>query len=1739
MRKRQKIALSLLLAAGTGFQIVPAPVFAVEMHADETNMIEETISFRKTDGESNKFTYASNAWEAGGDEHRWSKAPSDSLPASDIWYQVDFVGNAIEVYSGKNHPMGMVEYFIDGVSQGKFSLYNNGNINKTKIAKFENLTEGPHTFKAVATGERDTNSTNSLIDCSDVVITHVPYVITAITPAQNTLTLGVGAAHPLEMNVTPSYAGGTLSYSSSNANVASVSEDGVVTAVSKGTAEITISSESVSAKVAVEVVDTMTEIGGSIVDTNRQYTQNKYAAVKDMATLNAALQAWKGDTAVSQLVVFSKDCALKNVTVSASDFTDGKGHTIAASNVKTQFILSTKAYNGSFLGYGSTTRPVPEATETNRSESSDILSNASSVNVEYNHLQPVWVEASVPADAAAGSYTGKITVNADDLDEPMEFIYTLNVQDATLGTIDEMNDEFDLELWQYPYTSAEYYNVEPFSDAHFKILKPIMEMYKQAGGHAITTTISEDAWSGQTYSANDVHYPSMVKWTKEADGSFSYDFTAFDKWVTFCRNEIGIGDKIVLYSIAPWHSSFTYWENGVLKREVFTAGSARYNEVWGHFLNALVSHLMDKGWFDDAYLGIDERGFSAAAFDLIESVKNIHTKSLKTAGAMDGFINKRDLAMRVDDLNVGDNAAAAHPAEFAQLLKDRTAAGKRTTLYSCTEHSPGNFSLSAPTESYWTVVNAGKETAGFLRWAYDAWVADPLRDTTHNAFEPGDCFLIYPDEKDSENPQAQRSLRLARMMEAMRDVNKLRTIEKEVPSLKGQIDALYADVETTAGTSHSYLSDAQVTSIADEMDTFKAGIAALTETYIERKASGTTTVTGVEITSNVNSMKVGSTVQLSAAAKPDNLLDNRIDWSSSNPLIATIDENGNATALQPGSVTFTATSKADPMKKAEITIEVVRTAIPVESLLNAFPFEDSLEDAQGDRDGSSESTLIYEAGRSGKAVRLAAGEGIALSGTTSIGESDPWSLTYWVKADTITGKSLITQDATKTFATAIKMADNRASGYRTGTGNGDVLTMAYDFQPNQWYHVSWTNNKTDGIKLYVNGTHISTNAWTASHRALLPGDIIGMSDFAGLVDELHIYNRVLTSEEIQADMSVPGLTIAESSKTITTRDTFQIQASLVSDEDGDSVVYTSLTPELASVSATGLVTPLKEGIAKIRIASKSGLYSEEVTVTIEKYLVWAKKGPYYDLPEKYQSTVHFSEDTSNQYFGQPDMVRTKTGRLITAFPQGHGHGPLIMKYSDDDGETWIQKNDIPESWARSQETPTMYKLTLADGTERIIMICACPTWDLNLGGWNTSYSDDNGETWTEFDHFHSTFPSGNKRPTIVAMASLVQLRDEEGNPIQKWMGVFHDYSYVNYKTYLTFDENGNEQWSEPEAFLSEYRSIESSYQMCEIGMFRSPDGKRIVGLARSQSHNNPSTMIYSDDEGETWSKPLDLPGNLSGERHKAIYDPISGRLFITFRDIKFDLNGNNQFDGANDWTCGEWTAWVGTYEDLMNREDGDYLINLDYDYANNHYSGDTGYSGLVTLDDGTIIANTYGHWDQEYSENWTGGVTTDRCYIRQVKFKLGEFENDMDLVDKTALSSYIENTKPATAGKPAGVVQKWNDTLKKASDVLASRTVQQCEVDQALEDLKAAFDLLEKGLDISALEATILMTDALNASAFDADALKAVQGKADAFRTILNAPETQKQIDDAASELNQALLALRRTPSRAALDALK
>ncbi|MDB6015981.1 MAG: Peptidase BlaR1 [Pedosphaera sp.] len=83
-----------------------------------------------------------------------------------------------------------------------------------------------------------------------------------------------------------------------------------------------------------------------------------------------------------------------------------------------------------------------------------------------------------------------------------------------------------------------------------------------------------------------------------------------------------------------------------------------------------------------------------------------------------------------------------------------------------------------------------------------------------------------------------------------------------------------------------------------------------------------------------------------------------------------------------------------------------------------------------------------------------------------------------------------------------------------------ILAGATPVEVNTWYHVAMTY---DGkiMKLYVNGNvdgsmPASGPITVTANPLLIGGDGFGGWDFAGLVDELSLYNRALSAEEIQS-----------------------------------------------------------------------------------------------------------------------------------------------------------------------------------------------------------------------------------------------------------------------------------------------------------------------------------------------------------------------------------------------------------------------------------------------------------------------------------------------------------------------------------------------------------------------------------------------------------------------------------------------
>ena len=71
-------------------------------------------------------------------------------------------------------------------------------------------------------------------------------------------------------------------------------------------------------------------------------------------------------------------------------------------------------------------------------------------------------------------------------------------------------------------------------------------------------------------------------------------------------------------------------------------------------------------------------------------------------------------------------------------------------------------------------------------------------------------------------------------------------------------------------------------------------------------------------------MAVGRTEKITATISPPNATNKKVNWSSSDENVATVDENGYVTAVAPGTATITATTE-DGGKKAtcEVTVSKV------------------------------------------------------------------------------------------------------------------------------------------------------------------------------------------------------------------------------------------------------------------------------------------------------------------------------------------------------------------------------------------------------------------------------------------------------------------------------------------------------------------------------------------------------------------------------------------------------------------------------------------------------------------------------------------------------------------------------------------------------------------------------------------------------------------------------------------------
>ncbi len=486
--------------------------------------------------------------------------------------------------------------------------------------------------------------------------------------------------------------------------------------------------------------------------------------------------AWKNDEVLSRVDILTRGNSYENVSLVTGDFVSENGAVIAKENISFTYLDAVKIKENNQLLF-------------------DIITDDTVRDMDKNDMYSAWVSIKVPEETEPGEYVAHLSVVAGG-DVMADLKYVLTVYDLVQPELESVVD-----LWMWPYnsiryysgkTTEEYYGQSEMEDIdwntlyktrldkkYFPALESELDLYAKAGGDTIFAQVNEENRT------NGDPYPSLVKWTKNANGTMSFDYTDFDAWVELNMKH-GIKKQIKCYAMGNFRNHIVYYDvkKGTVVNFTDSTGAKIWTQYWSMFLDDFIVHLEKKGWFDITYMALDERDYTItkAVIDEVKKHKNKSGKTLKIATAVASF-DCEPLFDDIADLSLAYGMSGGH---LVSIVEDRNKKGLITTLYTCGPQ--GSSMLNDAGKSAESIHVTYKEgTEGFLRWALQKYNADPFESSeNYNAsLCAGDCYLIYPSSDGSM--KAQSAPRYEKLCEGLRDIEKMRYLEKNLTYIKNEV----------------------------------------------------------------------------------------------------------------------------------------------------------------------------------------------------------------------------------------------------------------------------------------------------------------------------------------------------------------------------------------------------------------------------------------------------------------------------------------------------------------------------------------------------------------------------------------------------------------------------------------------------------------------------------------------------------------------------------------------------------------------------------------------------------------------------------------------------------------------------------------------------------------------------------------------------------------------------------------
>ena len=419
-------------------------------------------------------------------------------------------------------------------------------------------------------------------------------------------------------------------------------------------------------------------------------------------------------------------------------------------------------------------------------------------------------------------------------------------------------------------------------------------------------------------------------------------------------------------------------------------------------------------------------------------------------------------------------------------------------------------------------------------------------------------------------------------------------------------------------------------------------------------------VSGITVSPDSKSLVVGGTVQLSATVAPANATDKSYIWGSSDETVATVDENGLVTALKIGTCSITATAKdaSGEVGTCAITVEATKVSsisvLPATATLYVGGETQTLTASVLPADAtdktytwSSTDVAVATVSEDGVVTPVAAGtctikatanDGSSVAGECAVTVSNvmPTAITmattlgFTVGGDaqtlTPTFTPANTTDQTVTWTTSDDAVATVVNGVVTPVGVGTCVVTAISNADN--------NVKAECTVSVVASTVDVTGVELPATESVFVGKTVQLTATVKPDDATNKAVSWSSSDEtvatVDANGIVTGIAVGDATITVTTVDgaktascvvsvshkhiesieisqstlaltlasaATQLSATYSPDDATDTeLTWTVDKPEIATVSSTGVVTPVSEGTAIVTVAN--GSVTATCTVTV-------------------------------------------------------------------------------------------------------------------------------------------------------------------------------------------------------------------------------------------------------------------------------------------------------------------------------------------------------------------------------------------------------------------------------------------------------------------------------------------------------------------------------------------------------------